>query len=95
MDISPILHTMCALSLQVVCGLLLADWSIGAMIGCTFFLAREHTQAEYRWIANYGKGKRANMPWYGGFNYKAWNFASVLDCLVPMLACATVYIIME
>lgn len=94
-DLTPVGHALIAMSLQIICGLLLADWSIGALIGCTFFLAREHTQAEYRWIAKYGKGKRANMPWYGGFDYKAWDLDSVLDCAVPVFACATIYFIME
>lgn len=91
MDISPLLHALCAVIVQVVVGLLTGNWVWGAAIGCTFFIAREHTQAEYRWIAEYGKGKRSNMPWWGGFDYRAWDLASVLDFAVPIVAVAAVW----
>lgn len=61
--------------------------------GCMWFIAREHTQAEYRWIAQLGAGKRANMPWWGGFDRRAWNLPSLLDWLVPVLACTAVYFV--
>ena len=93
MDISPLLHTACAVCLQVITGLATGDWILGAAIGCTFFIAREHTQAEYRWITKLGNGKRANMPWWGGFYQRAWDAASVLDWLVPVIACAAIYVI--
>jgi len=51
------------------------------------FLAREHTQAEYRWIAKLGGGKRAEMPWWGGFDSKVWDSASLLDWAVPVAFC--------
>ncbi|QHR76159.1 hypothetical protein JR321_gp244 [Escherichia phage anhysbys] len=38
-DISPILHTLVATTLQAIAGLLLGDWVIGAVMGCTFFAA--------------------------------------------------------
>lgn len=92
MDFSPLLHALCAVGLQLICWLLFDDWSAGALIGCTFFLAREHTQAEYRWIAQFGNGRRVNMPWWGGFDRRAWNMASVLDWLVPVVACSAVWL---
>ena len=58
-----------------------------------FYLGREHAQAEYRWIAQFGNGKRANMPWWGGFDWHVWNLPSLLDWLVPVLACAVVYFV--
>lgn len=93
MDFSPLLHALCAASMQCAVGILTGDWLTGALIGCIWFIAREHTQAEYRWIAQYGVGKRANMPWWGGFDPRAWDAASVLDWLVPVIACAAVYVI--
>jgi hypothetical protein len=58
----------------------------GAIAGTFFFIGREHTQAEYRWIALFGKGLRANMPWYGGFDPRVWNHLdSWLDWLAPTL----------
>ena len=93
LDISPLLHAAVALGLQIVIGVVFVDWVIGGAIGCVWFIAREHTQAEYRWIAKFGAGKRANMPWWGGFDWRTWNTPSLLDWLVPVLACTAVYFI--
>ena len=41
----------------------------GMLMVALFYLGREHAQAEYRWIAQLGNGKRANMPWWGGFRW--------------------------
>ena len=92
-DISPFLHAMAAIVVQCVLGLSFNLWASGGAIGCVWFIAREHTQAEYRWIAQLGAGKRANMPWWGGFDWRAWNLPSLLDWLVPVLACAVVYFV--
>lgn len=92
-DISPLLHAAVALGLQIVIGVVFGDWVIGGAIGCVWFIAREHTQAEYRWIVQFGKGKRSNMPWWGGFDWHAWNMPSLLDWLVPVLACTAVYFV--
>lgn len=93
MDYSPIGHALSAVAIQCMVGFAFGVWGAGAAIGCMWFIAREHTQAEYRWIANYGAGKRANMPWWGGFDWRAWNLPSLLDWMVPVLACAVVYFI--
>ena len=58
MDITPFLHALCAVAAQVLIGLFTGNWVYGAIAGCTFFIAREHTQAEYRWIEMFGHGKR-------------------------------------
>lgn len=65
----------------------------GMLMVALFYLGREHTQAEYRWIAQFVAGKRANMPWWGGFSWRAWNLPSLLDWFVPVLACAVVYFV--
>lgn len=93
LDLSPAFHAASAVMLQCVAGVLCADWFTGGAIGCVWFIAREHTQAEYRWIAQFGGGKRANMPWWGGFSWRVWNLPSLLDWLVPVLACAVVYFV--
>ena len=92
MDMTPLMHAGVAAMMQVAMGCMTGDWAIGGVAGCTWFIAREHTQAEYRWIAEFGAGKRANMPWWGGFDYRAWDAGSILDCMVPVLACAAVWI---
>ena len=81
MDISPLLHALCAVAAQILVGLFTGNWAYGAIAGCTFFIAREHTQAEYRWIEMFGHGKRMNMPWWGGFDPRAWDVASLMDLL--------------
>ena len=66
-----------------------------AIAGCTFFIAREHTQAEYRWIEMFGHGKRMNMPWWGGFDPRAWDVASLMDFAVPVVACLLVWLLVN
>ena len=63
-DLSPLYHAIAALVLQCAVGLTFGDWFTGGALGCLWFLAREHTQAEYRWIAEFGNGKRSSMPWW-------------------------------
>nr|DAE54919.1 MAG TPA: hypothetical protein [Caudoviricetes sp.] len=92
-DFSALLHAAVAVVLQCLMGLAFGDWLVGGVIGCVWFIAREHTQAEYRWIAQFGAGKRANMPWWGGLDRRAWNVPSLLDWIVPVLACTIVYFI--
>ena len=92
-DLSPLYHAIAAVALQCAVGMVFGDWFIGGALGCVWFIAREHTQAEYRWVAQIGNGKRANMPWWGGFDLRSWDAASVLDWLVPVIACAAVYVI--
>ena len=91
-DVSPYLHAALALSIQVGIGLLSNMWGVGGALGCMWFVAREHTQAEYRWIAKLGSGKRSSMPWWGGFDPRAWDTASLMDWLVPVISCAVIYI---
>ncbi|MDC8779238.1 hypothetical protein PRZ50_00180, partial [Escherichia coli] len=81
MDITSILHALCAVAVQVLAGLFTGNWAYGAAIaGCTFFIAREHTQAEYRWIEMFGAWSSGyNMPWWGGFDPRAWDVASLMD----------------
>lgn len=43
MDISPLLHALCAVAAQILVGLFTGNWAYGAIAGCTFFIAREHT----------------------------------------------------
>lgn len=94
-DFSPLYHAIAAVALQCAVGLMFGDWSTGGLVGCYWFIAREHTQAEYRWIATLGNGKRANMPWWGGFDYRAWDVASLLDWLVPVLLCSSAYFVIS
>jgi hypothetical protein len=79
-------HAAYAVAIQIIVWLLTGDWLAGAMLGVGFFLGREHAQAEYRVIQKFYNGKRANMPWYGGFEPRAWSLDSVLDFMLPIVA---------
>ena len=92
-DKTPLIHAAVSVALQVAVGLASGDWLSGGIAACIWFIAREHTQAEYRWIEKFGKGLRANMPQWGGFDYRVWNAASALDFIVPVIACAGIYYI--
>ncbi len=83
MDITPFLHALCAVAAQVLVGLFTGNWAYGAIAGCTFFIAREHTQAEYR------------LPWWGGFDPRAWDVASLMDFAVPVVACLLVWLLVN
>lgn len=61
-------HALVALALQIAVGLACGNWWAGGLLGAALFIGREHAQAEYRWIESFGLGRRANMPWWGGFD---------------------------
>ena len=49
-----------------------------------FYIGREHAQAEYRAIKSFYGGKRANAPWWCGFERRAWGAKAMVDWLGPM-----------
>ena len=61
------------------------DWWLGAAFAIAYYLGREMAQAEYRVIQRYYAGKRANMPWWGGLQRRAWNRDAILDWLLPTI----------
>lgn len=79
-------HPIAAVLMQVLVGLLTGNWWAGAALGAAFFIAREITQAEYRWIETYGSGRRANMPWWGPFDLRVWpKLDQWLDWVMPLV----------
>jgi len=59
----------------------------GACAAIAWAVAREVTQAEYRWIERFGGGLRANMPPWGGFDPAVWGKVDPwLDWLGPAVA---------
>jgi hypothetical protein len=88
-------HPAYALLFMAIIGLLTGNWFAGACFGSAFFIGREHAQAEYRVIEHFYEGKRANMPWYGGFEARAWNLKSILDFVLPIAATAIALIIIK
>jgi hypothetical protein len=78
------IHIFLALIAQAAFAIPTGHWFAGGLIGSALFLGREHAQAEHRWIETYGQHKRANMPWWGGFDPRAWGRKSTLDWLAPL-----------
>jgi hypothetical protein len=88
-------HSAYALLFMAIIGLLTGNWLAGAMLGIGFYLGREHAQAEYRVIQRYYAGKRANMPWWGAFQRRAWTEDAVMDWLLPTMAVLCVAVTTE
>lgn len=87
MNMTNLEHALYALAMQVAVVLAGFGWVTGAFLGAGFFVARELTQAEYRWIESFGRGKRANLPWWGCFDFRVWQKLDCwLDMLFPLLA---------
>jgi hypothetical protein len=88
-------HPAYALLFMAIIGLLTNNWLAGACFGSAFFLGREHSQAEYRVIEHFYEGKRANMPWYGGFERRAWDLKSILDFVLPIIVTTIALLIIK
>ena len=82
-----IAHIILAILIQVLVALFVRSWAAAAVAASAWSLSREITQAEYRWIEQYGAGLRANMPWWGGLDLRVWQSPDPwLDWLVPVAA---------
>jgi len=92
MDRTSIEHGLIAIAVQVVFGLWIGDWIAGAALACTWFIAREHTQAEYRWITKFGGGKRANLTVMGWADNRVWDTHSWFWNLALPVALAFGYV---
>lgn len=84
------LHAVLALLMQAAVALATGNWWLGAALAIGVFGGREHAQAEYRWIEQYGEGRRANMPWWGGFDPKVWTKKAVFDIVLAATAVVAV-----
>lgn len=77
-------HIVLAVLIQLVVRFISGSWGAGAAAACAWFISRELTQAEYRWIEQFGEGMRSNMPWWGGFDMRVWPKADQwLDWILP------------
>lgn len=89
MNLTHFEHAAVALAIQIILSLITGNIWVGAAAGAFFFIGREHDQAEYRWINQFGDGKRSNLPFFGGLDPKVWRgqYDAWLDWLIPALAC--------
>lgn len=79
-------HTIITLIIQLPLGFIFGEWLMGALIASALFIGREHAQAEYRWIENFGKQKRANLPFWGAFDPLVWDMHSFFwNLLLPVV----------
>jgi hypothetical protein len=77
-------HIALALVMQQLVDRICRSRVAGAAAAIAWAIAREITQAEYRWIKAYAQGQRANMPWWRGFDLRVWNHLDPwLDWLLP------------
>ena len=82
-----IVHLLLAIAIQLAVGLALRNLFAGAFAATAWVVSREITQAEYRWIEQFGHGLRANMPWWGRFDPAVWQKSDPwLDWAVPTVA---------
>jgi len=86
-------HALLTLILQLGVGVIWKRWLLGGLLASAFYLGREITQAEYRWISAFGEGRRANMAWWGGLDPRAWTGKSVVDVLLPVFVTLTIFVI--
>lgn len=86
MDWTTLQHSLIVVGLTAI-GFFVGNPIAGCAAGVALVMTREHTQAEYRWIEKYGQNKRANMPWWGGFDPRVWDIGSLTDWLVPLIVC--------
>ena len=79
-------HLIISLLVQLVVVAGTRNWWGGALTSAGWAISREITQAEYRWIEQFGGGHRANMPWWGGFDPAVWHKLDPwLDWIAPTL----------
>lgn len=87
-------HIVLAVLIQLGIRFALKSWSAGAAAAIAWFVSREITQAEYRWIEHYGGGLRANMPWWGGLDLRVWQHADPwLDWIVPTIMVVSIALV--
>ena len=77
------IHALITLALSALA------WPFGlhteaSAMAAAFYCGREHAQAEYRAIKSFYDGKRANAPWWCGFERRAWDIKSSLDWMGPV-----------
>lgn len=66
-------HLLVSIGIQAVIGLTTGNWWAGGAVAAAFYIGREQAQAEYRWIAWFGNGKRENLKWWNALEPKVWN----------------------
>jgi len=66
-------HLLVSIGIQAAIGLTTGNWWAGGAVAAAMYVGREQAQAEYRWIAQLGDGKRENLRWWNALDSKVWN----------------------
>lgn len=69
---------------------ILSPWC--CFLPAAFYLGREHSQAEYRYMSAHHT-KRENSPWYCGWLPESWNQKAILDAVLPFLMGLLVFVL--
>ena len=85
-------HSIATALVITACGLAFGLWLHAALAMAALFIGREIAQAEYRWIEDYGDGRRANMPWWGAFDPRVWDLHSMLNWIGPAVIAVAVIV---
>ena len=87
-------HILLAIVIQLMNRAILRSWTAGAAAAIAWFVSREITQAEYRWIEHFGGGHRANMPWWGGLDMRVWQYSDPwIDWIAPTVVVIMIAIV--
>ena len=85
------IHTLITVALAALAWPFCLHAEVSAM-AAVFYCGREHAQAEYRAIKSFYGGKRANAPWWCGFERRAWDSKSMMDCMGPVVVAVSVVV---
>ena len=86
-------HSCIAIAIQSIIAVATGDWWHGAFAGSFYFIGREYAQAEHRNILQNYSGKRANMPFWGGMQPRAWTIKGIFDFVLPTISVVTVALV--
>jgi hypothetical protein len=86
---APLIHSIIAVSIQVLWGISTGEWVAGGLMGVLFYVGREHAQAEYRYIqANGGhRSLTPEIPSIGCLSPVYWSIGQLAEVLAPLIAC--------
>lgn len=92
MNLTHLEHTVVAILIQLIYGILTDDWCIGAVAAIFFFIGREHSQAEDRWIYKFSIKGREGAPFYCGLDPRVWykEYDAILDWIIPSIVVITI-----
>ena len=86
-------HVVVVIISQALCFAATGEVLLAGVVVSAFYIGREHSQAEYRVLKEFYGNKRANAPWYCGFELRAWTLKGVLDWIAPLVASSFVALI--